>query len=84
MAKLDVKLGNAVIGDAAALLFERGQGDHGTEEKPKTFEDLTAQDKLNLVKAHQKQVILDLANTGKSQKAQTVARKLEEVNKHTL
>jgi hypothetical protein len=84
MAKLSIVKNNEVVNDAAELLFERGQGDHGTEEEPKTFEDLTAQDKLDLVKVHQKQVIVDLANTGKSQAAQKEARELEEDSKHII
>ena len=84
MAKLSVTSGNAVVNDAAEYLFEHGKGDHGTEKEPRTFEDLTAQEKLDLVKVHQKQVVIDLANSGKSNKAQTKARKLEEASGHTI
>ena len=82
--KLNVKSGNAVVNDAAELLFERGQGDHGDGENPIVFADLTNAEKLALVQAYQKQVVVDLANTGKSQKAQTEARELEKENKHTI
>ena len=46
---------------AAHYLWEHGYGDHGTEEEPILFDDLTNQEKLNLVDKHVKRVVLDIA-----------------------
>ena len=73
-----------IIGGAAEYLFAHGQGDHGSQEVPITFESLTNTQKLSLVDDHIKQVILDLANTQKSIKAQDAARAAEEATKHSL
>ena len=46
---------------AAHYLWEHGYGDHGTEEEPILFDDLTNQDKLNLLDQHVLRVIMDIA-----------------------
>ena len=46
---------------AAHYLWEHGYGDHGTDEEPITFDDLTNQDKLNLLDKHVLRVIMDIA-----------------------
>jgi len=63
-----------VIGDAAHYLYDHGKGDHGTDEEPTTFDDLSNQDKLDLVDAHVKQVILDLSNAYMINVAKEAAR----------
>ncbi len=63
-----------VIGYVAHYLYDHGKGDHGTDEEPTTFEDLSNQDKLDLVDAHVKQVILDLSNTYMINVAKEAAR----------
>ena len=74
----------SIVGSASEYLFEHGYGNHGTEEAPKVFADLTSQDKLDLVGEHLQQVIVDLANTQKSTKAQETARIAEEESKYEL
>ena len=46
---------------AAHYLWEHGYGDHGTDEDPILFDDLTNQDKLNLLDKHVLRVIMDIA-----------------------
>jgi len=70
-----------IVGGAAEYLFDRTSV-YTDDENPYVFDDLTNQEKLNLVDAHFKQVILDLANTFKSLEAQRIARETEEQNKH--
>ena len=48
------------------------------------FEELTNQEKLDLVNEHVKLVVMNLANTYKSIKAQTDARTLEKENEYSL
>jgi len=48
------------------------------------FEDASNQEKLDIVDAHVKRVVLDLANTFKSLQAQRIARETEESNKYDL
>lgn len=74
----------SVVGDCAEYLWTHGYGDHGTEDKPTLFSALTNQQKLNLVDAYLKQVIIDAANALKSNKAQDAARATEEAAKYTL
>ena len=81
---LQVKSGDTGINLAAEYLFNHGLGDHGTEEKPITFESLTAAQKLTLVTDYQKQVVVDLANTQKVNKAMESARATEEESKYAL
>ena len=52
----------SVVGDASEALFDRGLGDHGDEETPIVFDDLSNQDKLDLVDAYIKDVIINMAN----------------------
>jgi len=68
-----------IVYNCAEYLFNHGGG---TEEV--TFEDLNNQEKLNLLDKHIKDVILNLANTHKSIKAQDLARETEEQNKFDL
>lgn len=74
----------SVVGAAAEYLFNHGYGNHGTEESPIVFADLTNQQKVNLVEAHVKDVIINAANTHKSIAAQDAAREAEEENKYSL
>jgi len=46
---------------AAHYLWEHGYGDHGTDEEPILFDDLTNQEKLNLLDQHVLRVIMDIA-----------------------
>ena len=48
---------------ASHYLFDHGKGDHGTEESPIVFDDLTDQDKADIVHAHLMQVVKDAAKT---------------------
>ncbi len=45
----------------AKELFKRGRGDHGTEEEPIVFGDLSNQDKLNLMDAYWLNIMLAFA-----------------------
>ena len=58
-----------VLSDASEALFDRGLGDHGDEETPIVFDDLSNQDKLDLVDAYIKDVIINMANTKQLDKA---------------
>ncbi len=84
MAKLDVIVGNEVVNLAAEYLFAHGKGDHGTEKEPIVFADLSDADKLALVEEHQKEVIVNLANSWKSTEAQRAARETEAETKHSI
>ncbi len=70
----------AVIGDTAEALFDRGRGDHGTEEEPIVFGDLSNQDKLDIVDEYVKDVIVNMAN----QKLLDKAKDAVEVEKHSI
>ena len=59
----------AVVGDCAEALFDRGLGDHGTEEEPKVFADLSSQEKLDIVDGYIKDVVVNTANQKKLDKA---------------
>lgn len=74
----------SIVGGCAEYLWEHGYGDHGTSENPILFTSLSNQQKLDLVDAHVKNVIVDAANTQKSVKAQEAARVAEELSKHSL
>ena len=56
----------AVMDDACHQLWDRGLGDHGTEEQPKTYEQLTLAQKEKIVDAYTVQVYLELAKQYKS------------------
>ena len=73
-----------VVGNAAHYLWDLGKGDHGSEESPIVFDDLTNQDKLNIVAVQVRQEIKDKADTYKSVAAQTLARETEAESPHTL
>ena len=74
----------SIVGDCAEYLFNHSYGDHGTEEAPTLFDDLNNNQKLALVEAHLKDVIINASNTFKSNKAQTIAREAEEAAKYEL
>ena len=75
---------SSIVGDCAEYLFNHGYGDHGTEEEPIIFADLNNAQKLQLVEAHLKDVIINASNTFKSNKAQTIAREAEEATEYEL
>jgi len=54
--------GQQTITDAAHGLWDRGAGDHGDEENPIVFDDLSNQQKLDLVDAYVKQKVLGVAS----------------------
>jgi len=62
------------VDDAAHYLFNMGRGDHGTEEEPRIFTDLSNQEKLDLVYNHITQVVKDMADDYVSNLAQAAAR----------
>lgn len=73
-----------IVGGASEYLWDKGKGDHGTDETPIVFGDLTNQQKLNIVDEYVKDSIVSLANTYKSNEAQDAARELEAASEHTL
>ena len=73
-----------IVGDCAEYLWNHGYGDKGTEEAPILFSSLSNNQKLALVEAHLKDVIINASNTFKSNKAQTIAREAEEATKYEL
>jgi len=74
----------SIVGDCAHYLWDVGYGNHGTIEEPILFEDLTNQQKLNIVDAHIKRVMIDASNTYKSVVAQEAAREAEAANEYDL
>ena len=70
----------AVVGDASEMLFDRGLGDHGDEEAPIVFADLSNQDKLDLVDDYIKDIIVNRANQFKLDEAKDAV----EVEEHVL
>ena len=69
-----------VLSDASEALFDRGLGDHGTEEAPIVFADLTNQDRLDIVDGYLKNVIVNMANDFKLKSAKDAV----EVVKHEI
>lgn len=69
-----------IVTDAAHYLFEHG----GTEEEPVVFDSLSNQEKLDLVDEHVKRVILDMANSYKSNAAQIAAREAASLAEYEL
>jgi len=67
----------SVIGDCSESLFDRGRGDHGDEETPIVFDDLSNQDKLDLVDAYIKDVIINMANAKLLSKAKDAVEVVE-------
>ena len=74
----------SIVGACAEYLFNHGYGDKGTEENPITFEILTNSQKLALVEAHMRQVVLDTANTFKHNRAVKITHEAEEATKYEL
>ena len=74
----------SIVGDCAEYLWNHGYGDKGTEEAPILFDDMNNNQKLSLVEAHLRDVIINASNTFKSIKAQDAARDAEELNKYEL
>ena len=60
--------------DAAHYLWEHGYGDKGTEEEPILFDDLTNQEKLDLLDTHVRRVIIDIAKDYHVNAEQILAR----------
>lgn len=73
-----------IIGGGAEYLWDHGFGDHGTPETPVLFSSLTNNQKLDIVEDHLKKVMLDLANTQKSIKAQELARQTEAESEYSI
>jgi len=67
----------AVVGDASEMLFDRGLGDHGDEEAPIVFADLTNQDRLDIVDGYLKNVIVNMANDFKLKSAKDAVEVVE-------
>lgn len=72
----------SVLGDAAEYLWIEETDEEGNVTNP--FADATNQEKLNVLDAYIKSVIVNLANTHKSIKAQKAAREAEEQTKYEL
>ena len=72
----------SIVGDAAEYLWQEEVDEAGEVINP--FSEASNQSKLDVVDAHLKRVIIDLANTNKSQKAQKAARELEANNKYDI
>ena len=63
-----------ILTEAAHYLWGHGYGDHGTEEAPVEFASLSNQEKLDIVDAHLRRVIMDAAKTYHANAAQDTAR----------
>ncbi len=74
----------SIIGDMAHKLWDSGLGNHGSEEDPIDFDELSNQVKLNLVEKHLKQILVNMSNSHKSKKAQQEAREREELTEYKL
>lgn len=74
----------SIIGDSAHYLWDKGFGDHGTDKEPVFFDDLTNQQKLNVVDEYVKKSILDTSNTYKSVEAQNLARETEAESEYEI
>ena len=70
----------AVIGDVAENLWVKETNKDGVVTNP--FADATNQEKLDVVDAHVKSVIVDMANSFDSNKRQRVER--DKAAKHTI
>ena len=73
-----------IVGDCAEYLWNHGYGNHGTTEAPILYSSLSNNQKLALVEAHLKDVIINASNTFKSIKAQDAVRDAEELAKYEL
>ena len=70
----------SVVSDCAEYLWRNGQNNNN--EIP--FENLTNNQKLEIIEHYFKNIIIESANTFKSLKAQNIARMVEESNKYNL
>ena len=70
----------SVVGDMAEALFDRGLGDHGDEETPIVFADLTNKEKLDIVDGYIKDVLVNMANA----KLLSKAKDAVEVENHEI
>jgi len=61
-------------------LFNNGRGDHGSEEEPIVFADLSNTEKLNIVDDYIKEIIVNRANQFKLDEAKDAV----EVEEHVL
>ena len=63
-----------LLDSACRLRFSRGEGDHGTEKEPRTFEDLGTQEKLNLYDDYLTLIVIGDAETWDNQEVQRLAK----------
>jgi len=73
-----------IVGSASEYLWGHGYGERGTEEEPVIYDDLTNQEKLDMVGGYVQEVIVNMANTQKSVAAQDLARATEQKSEYTL
>ncbi len=62
-----------LLDSACRLRFSRGEGDHGTEEEPRTFDDLSTQEKLDLYDDYLPRIVIGDAETWDEQERQRLA-----------
>ena len=72
----------AVINACAEYLWVEETDDEGIVTNP--FAEATNQEKLDVVDKHVKRVLLDMANTHKSTKAQKEAREAEAASEYVI
>jgi len=53
----------AILDDCVHYLFDAGYGDHGTDEEPRTYDDQTTNEKLDMLDKHITRVIKEAAET---------------------
>ena len=70
----------SVVSDCAESLFKNGRGDHGSEEEPIVFADLSNTEKLDIVDDYIKDIIVNRANQFKLDEAKDAV----EITKHVL
>ena len=70
--------------EAAHGLYDKGAGNHGTEEEPVVYADLSNSDKLDILDNYVKNGLLAEANSYASNAAQATARETAEENKIEL
>ena len=64
----------SVLDTAAHYLFNHGYGDHGTDEVPRTYDDQTTPDKLDMVDKHITNVLMNAAHDYHVNSAAELAR----------
>ena len=74
----------SIVYDCAEYLWNVGYGDHGTQEMPILFIDLTDQQKVDIVDKHFADVAVNAANSQKVTRAMDIARQTEELTKHSM